>query len=116
MVSNYKTIFERVADGELEAEKVYEDPEIFVIKDKFPKAPVHLLIITKKVISDLQTMAVEDLPLLGKIVVVAQKMAQQFGLAEKGYRLTVNNGMNAGQTIYHLHFHLMGGGLLGEMA
>jgi histidine triad (HIT) family protein len=110
-----KTIFEKIIDGELPGEKVYEDDKIVAIKDKFPKAPVHLLIITRKVIPDLQTMKEEDLPLIGEVVKVAQKLAKQFDLEEEGYRLLVNHGPDAGQTIYHLHFHLMGGRPLGPM-
>lgn len=111
-----KTLFEKIIDGELQAEKVYEDSQIVAIKDKYPKAPVHLLIITRKVIGDLQSMQPEDYPLLGEIVRVAQKLAVQFDVAEEGYRLLVNSGPNAGMTIYHLHFHLLGGRPLGPMA
>jgi histidine triad (HIT) family protein len=109
-----KTLFEKIIDGELPAEKVYEDAQIVVIKDKYPKAPVHLLIIPKKVIPDLQSVQHEDLQLMGVIVRVAQELAKKFEL-EDGYRLLVNNGPDAGQTIYHLHFHLLGGRPLGAM-
>ena len=110
-----KTLFEKIIDGELPAEKVYEDAKIVAIKDKHPKAPVHLLIIPRKVIPDLQTMKSEDFPLIGEIVRVAQKLAKDFELEEDGYRLLVNNGPDAGQTIFHLHFHLLGGRPLGSM-
>ena len=110
-----KTLFEKIIGGELPAEKVYEDERIVAIKDIAPKAPVHLLIIPRKVIPDLQTLQKEDFPLLGEIVVVAQKLAKKFDLAESGYRLLVNNGPDAGQTIFHLHFHLLGGAPLGRM-
>jgi histidine triad (HIT) family protein len=106
------TIFERIIGGELPADKVYEDDDILAIKDLYPKAPVHLLIITKKVIPDLQSLQPEDYPLLGKLVAVAQKLASEFGI-EKGYRLITNNGAAAGQSIHHLHFHLVGGGSWG---
>jgi histidine triad (HIT) family protein len=109
-----KTIFEKIIDNELPGEKVYEDEKIVVIKDKHPKAPVHLLLIPKKVIPDLQSVKEEDLPLIGKIVQVAQKLAKELEL-EEGYRLLVNNGPEAGQTIFHLHFHLLGGRPLGSM-
>lgn len=110
-----KTLFERIIDGELPAEKVYEDSQIVAIKDKYPKAPVHLLIITRKVIEDLQSVQPEDLPLMAEVVRVAQLLAKQFGVDEEGYRLLVNNGPDAGQEIYHLHFHLLGGRPLGAM-
>lgn len=110
-----KTIFEKIIDGELPAEKVYEDDQLIAIKDKFPKAPVHLLIITKKAIPNIESMADADLALLSAIFGLARKLAQEFGLDEKGYRLLINNGPYAGQTIPHLHFHLLGGRPLGPM-
>ena len=113
MESGRKTIFEQILAGELPAKRVYENDVLFVIHDKYPKAPVHLLIIPKKVIRDLQSMEEADFPLLGEVVKVAQKLVVDFGL--NGYRLVVNNGVHAGQTIFHLHFHLLGGHLLGAM-
>lgn len=110
-----KTIFEKIIDEELPSEKVYEDDQILVIKDKYPKAPVHLLIITKKVIADIQSLKEEDLPLIGEVFRVAQQLAKEFNLEEGGYRLLVNNGPNAGQMINHIHFHLLGGRPLGPM-
>jgi histidine triad (HIT) family protein len=110
-----QTIFDKIINGELPAEKIYEDEYVVVIKDKYPKAPVHLLIITRKAIPDVQSIKDEDLPLIGVVFKVAQKLAKQFNLEEEGYRLLVNNGPDAGQTIYHLHFHLLGGRPLGSM-
>jgi histidine triad (HIT) family protein len=110
-----KTLFEKIIEGELQAEKVYEDEKLVAIKDKHPKAPVHLLIIPKKPIPDLQSMQPEDLPLVSEIVRVAQKLAKEYEVEEDGYRLLVNNGPDAGQTIFHLHFHLLGGRPLGSM-
>lgn len=110
-----KTLFEKIIDGELPAEKVYEDEKIVVIKDKYPKAPVHLLIIPRKAIPGIQAVEEEDLPLIAAICRVAQKLAIEFDIAEEGYRLLVNQGPDAGQTIFHLHFHLLGGRPLGEM-
>lgn len=109
------TLFEKIIARELPADIIYEDDELIAIQDKFPKAPVHLLIIPKKVIPDIQSMEKSDYPLLGKIVEVAQKLASQFKLLPDGYRLLVNNGTGAGQTIFHLHFHLLGGRQLGAM-
>ncbi len=110
-----KTLFEKIIERELPAKIVFENEQIIAIEDKYPKAPVHLLIIPKKVIPDLQSMQKQDFPLLGEITAVAQKLAEQFNLVEGGYRLLVNNGMHAGQTIFHLHFHLLGGKALGGM-
>jgi histidine triad (HIT) family protein len=110
-----KTIFEKIINGELPCEKVFENERVIAIKDIQPKAPVHILIVPKKVIASIQEMAPKDFPLLGEIVKAAQEIAVKFKL-DQGYRLVVNNGLFAGQTIPHLHFHLLGGSALGEMA
>jgi histidine triad (HIT) family protein len=108
------TIFGKIIKGELPAEKLFENERILAIKDKYPVAPVHILIMPKKEIPDLQSLAPEDLPLLSEICAVAQKLAREFGI-EKGYRLLTNNGSDAGQVIFHLHFHLIGGKHLGHI-
>lgn len=110
-----KTIFEKIIDGELPSEKLYEDERVIAIKDKYPQAPVHILIIPKKVIPDIQSVEEEDLSLISEIIKVAQALARKFNLVEDGYRLLVNNGPDAGQIIYHLHFHLLGGKQLGPI-
>lgn len=107
------TVFSKIINGEIEADKVYEDEKILVIKDINPVAPIHLLIIPKKPIEDLQSVTKEDLPLIGEVILVAQKLAKQLKI-EKGYRLVTNNGKGAGQSILHLHFHLIGGTLMKE--
>jgi len=109
------TIFGKIIAGEIPAEKVYEDDHILAIKDINPKAPVHILIIPKKEIPDIQSVTEEDLPLIGEVIRVAQKLAKENDILE-GYRLLVNNGPLAGQSIFHLHFHLIGGSKLGPMA
>lgn len=103
------TLFEKIITGDLPAEKVFENEHILAIKDKFPKAPVHLLIIVKKVITDFQSLQPEDFHLLGEVAKAAQQLAAEFGV-EEGYRLITNNGAAGGQSIFHLHFHLIGGG------
>jgi histidine triad (HIT) family protein len=108
------SIFKKIIDGELPAEKVFESETILAIKDKYPIAPVHILIMPKKEINSVQDMEEKDLHLMGEMVEVAQKLAKEFGI-EKGYRLLTNNGSNAGQTIFHLHLHLIGGKKLGPM-
>lgn len=110
-----KTLFEKIISGELPAEKVYEDDKIVAIKDKFPKAPVHLLIITRKPIPNLQSVSSEDFSLIGEVFRVAQKLAKEFGVEEEGFRIVVNNGPHSGQEIQHLHFHLLGGRPLRSM-
>lgn len=109
------TIFGRIIQGELPAEKVFENERIIAIKDLYPLAAVHLLIMPKKEIKDFQSLDAADLPLIAEIVQVAQQLAKEFGVAD-GYRFLTNNGPSAGQTIFHLHFHLIGGRPLGPMA
>ncbi len=109
-----ETIFTKIIRGELPADKVFENERVIAIKDIHPCAPVHLLIISKKVIPDLQSAAAGDLPLIGEMMTVAQQLAEKFGITD-GYRLLTNNGAPAGQTIFHLHFHLIGGRRLGPL-
>lgn len=108
------TIFGKIIKGELPAEKVFENDRIIAFKDLYPVAPVHLLIVPKKEIPDLQSVQPEDLPLIAEMTSVAQQLAVQFGIQD-GYRLLTNNGKNAGQVIFHLHFHLIGGHVLGKI-
>ena len=108
------TIFGKIIRGELPAKRVFENDRLLVIEDLYPVAPVHLLLIPKAEIPDLQSLASKDLSLMGEIVAVAQQMAIQYGVQD-GYRLLTNNGSSAGQTIFHLHFHLIGGRALGAM-
>lgn len=108
------TIFGKIIRKEIPSEIVFENERILAIKDINPAAPTHLLIIPKKEIKDLQSVEKKDIPLVGEAIQVAQKLAEEFGIAE-GYRLLVNNGAPAGQTIFHLHFHLLGGRSLGKM-
>ena len=109
------TVFGKIIRGELPSEKIFENERILVIKDKYPVATVHLLLMPKKEIATLQALSSEDLPLITEIVTLAQKLAEEFGIAE-GYRLVTNSGEEAGQTIFHLHFHLIGGRRLFHLA
>lgn len=109
------TIFAKIIAGEMPADRVFENDRILVIKDLFPKAPVHLLIMPKKAIPNLQSVSSEDLSLVSEMIAVAQRLAEEFEI-EEGYRLIVNNGAEAGQSVSHLHFHLVGGKQLGGMA
>jgi histidine triad (HIT) family protein len=108
------TIFGKIIDGSLPSKKVFENERILAIEDIQPEAPVHILIMPKKPIPGLQEIKEEDLALVGEIVQVAQKLAAELGI-EKGYRLLTNNGAGAGQTVFHLHFHLLGGRPLGKL-
>lgn len=102
------SLFSRIIAGEIPSEMVYQDELVVVIKDIHPVAPVHLLIIPRKEIVNLQAMEEEDFPLLAHIGKVAQELAETFDVVS-GYRLLTNSGKNAGQTVWHLHFHLIGG-------
>lgn len=102
------TVFGKIIKGELPCEKVYEDEIIIAFKDIAPAAPVHILIMPKKEIANLQALQPEDYYLLGEIARVAQKLAEEYDVVD-GYRLITNSGSEAGQTVFHLHFHLLGG-------
>ncbi len=108
------TIFSKIIKGEIPSDKVFENERILAFKDINPVAPVHLLIIPKKEIPDLQSVSSEDLSLISEMVVVAQQLAKEFGV-EDGYRLITNNGVPSGQQVFHLHFHLLGGRKLGAL-
>jgi histidine triad (HIT) family protein len=108
------TVFGKIISGEIPCEKLYEDDKMIAIKDLYPKAPIHILIIPKKEYKDLQSLPKEDVGIVGEVVLVAQKLAKEFKI-EDNYRFLTNNGTGAGQSIFHLHFHLMGGRTLGEM-
>lgn len=109
-----KSIFSRILEGELPCEKVYETEDILAFKDIEPVAPIHILIIPKKQIKDIQSIEKEDMHLIPKLVSAAHEIADSLGIAD-GYRLLTNNGASAGQTVFHLHFHLIGGRDLGTL-
>lgn len=109
------TIFGRIIAGELPADKVFENEHIVAFKDINPAAPIHILIMPKKEIKDLQSLQPQDFSLIGEIIAVAQELAVRFQIAD-GYRLLTNNGAPAGQSVFHLHFHLIGGKHLGPVA
>lgn len=106
------TLFEEIIEGKRPADKVYENEHLIAIKDINPAAPVHLLIILRKPIPDLQSL--KDYELMGEVAKAAQHLAKEFGI-EEGYRLITNNGSPAGQSIFHLHFHLLGGRGMGRL-
>ena len=108
------TVFSQIIKGKLPAEKVYESDSLIVIKDVNPLAPVHLLLIPKKEYSSLQEIPKEDLYIIQEIVEVAIDLSKKFKVADN-YRLLTNIGKEAGQTIFHLHFHLIGGKTLGSI-
>ena len=110
------TIFQEIIDGKIPCQKVFENEEIIAFHDIAPHAPVHILIVPKKPIKGFQDLKEEDMSLLKEVAKVAQTLAKKFKI-EGGYRLVTNNGVDAGQTVFHLHFHLIGGGKLkGQLA
>lgn len=102
------SIFTRIINGEIPADKVYEDDDCICIKDISPKAPVHLLLIPRKPIPRLVDATAEDQALLGSLMVKAGEIAKENGVGD-AFRLIVNNGAEAGQTVFHLHLHILGG-------
>ncbi|MGD0795602.1 MAG: histidine triad nucleotide-binding protein [Dehalococcoidales bacterium] len=102
-------IFCRIIRGEIPSKIVYEDEDVLVFPDINPITPVHLLIVTRKHIPSLAAMTDTETPLIGKMVKAANKLAREHGIAENGYRLTINSGPDAGQIVPHLHMHFMGG-------
>ena len=104
-----KTIFQKIIDKEIPSEILYEDDLCVVIKDIAPKAPVHLLVIPKKLITKLSESSDEDSQLLGHLMTIVKKMAKEFEI-DDAFNVVINNGENAGQTVFHLHLHILGGG------
>jgi histidine triad (HIT) family protein len=103
-----KTIFKRIIDGEIPAKIVYQDDRCLAFHDIAPQAPTHVIVIPKKEIASLDAVTEEDAPLLGHLVVVVHRLARELKL-DQGYRVVVNCGPHAGQSVDHLHFHLLGG-------
>ncbi len=104
-----KSVFEMILDKEIESEIIYEDDDIFSIKDINPVARIHLLIIPKKRINTINNLSDEDTLLVGKMVQVAKDLAKKYEIDESGYRLIFNTNDDGGQTVYHIHLHLIGG-------
>lgn len=103
------TIFGKIIRGEIPAEKVYEDDDVLAFKDINPAAPVHILVIPKRRVVNLLEATEEDERLMGKVMLTARKVAIEAGLEEDGFRLVINNGAGVGQTVFHLHAHVLGG-------
>jgi len=103
------TIFTKIINREIPAQIVFENDEIIAINDINPQAPVHILIIPKKVIPTINDLMPEDAELIGKMFLVAKQIAKEKGIDQQGYRLVFNVNEGAGQTVFHIHLHLMGG-------
>lgn len=108
-----KTLFQKIADREIPAKIVFEDEQCFAIEDINPQAPVHILVIPKRVISRLGNAEASDAALLGHLLVCAGTIARERGIDASGFRTIINSGRDAGETVPHLHVHLLGGRALG---
>ncbi len=108
-------IFCKIARGEIPSQKVYEDDDIFGFADIHPQAPVHCLFIPKAHTPTLNQATPADAALLGRMMLAAAKVAQEKGVAEKGYRVLMNVNPDGGQVVFHVHLHLMGGRAMGKM-
>lgn len=101
------TVFEKIARREIPADIIYEEDDFLAFRDVNPQAPVHLLIIPKRCIPRLSAAGDGDAALIGRMVLAAKKIARQLGAQESGYRLVINNGPDAGESLPHLHIHLL---------
>lgn len=103
------TLFEKIVRREIPAKIVYEDDEVIAVHDVSPQAPVHVLIIPKKVIVRVGAADKSNADLLGKLLLAAGQVARSLGVNDSGFRLVINHGPDAGETVPHLHVHLLGG-------
>ena len=104
-----ETIFSKIIRREIPATIVYETDNVLAFRDIAPKAPTHIVIIPKKPLSDVASAKVEDRALLGDLLLAGAEIARREGVSDKGYRLVINTGENGGQTVFHLHMHLLAG-------
>ena len=104
-----QSIFEKILVGEISSEIIYEDDFVFAINDINPVARIHMLVIPKKRIDTLNQMNEEDTALLGHMILIAKNLAKEQKIDDTGYRILMNTNSDAGQTVYHIHLHLIGG-------
>ena len=104
-----KTLFEKIVAREIPAQIVFEDDLVLAIRDIRPQAPVHVLIFPKRALPRIAEATPADHPLLGHLLLKAAEVADQVGLKQGGYRLVINNGPDGGETVPHLHCHILGG-------
>ena len=107
------TLFERIIAREIPAKIIFEDDEVLAFHDVNPQAPVHVLIVPKRVVPRLNDSSASDQPLLGKLIFTAAKLARELAISESGYRVVINSGPDAGESVPHLHVHLLGKRSLG---
>jgi histidine triad (HIT) family protein len=104
-----ETIFSKIIKGEIPATFVYQDDDVVAFKDINPAAPVHILIVPREFILNATEVTEANAHIIGKMFLAARKIAEEQGLAENGYRLVMNNGVDGGQSVFHMHLHLLGG-------
>ncbi len=102
-------LFCKVSSGDIPAEKVHDDGELFAIKDINPAAPTHVLVIPHRHIETILDLGPDDEKMVGKMYTVAKNLAQEAGIADDGYRVVANCNRDGGQSVYHIHFHVLGG-------
>ena len=108
-------VFCRIVAGDIPADIVYQDKELLAFRDINPQAPTHILIIPKAHIPSLNDITAKHQALMGRVVLLARDLAKKEGISDKGYRLAVSTGADAGQLVPHVHFHLLGGRKLSDM-
>ncbi len=102
-------VFCRIISGNIPSDMIYKDEKVVAFRDVHPIAPVHILIVPRRHIAGVGDLAQEDAGLVGHMVLIARRLAEQEQIAESGYRLVVNSGADGGQAVMHLHLHLIGG-------
>ncbi len=102
-------LFCKIVKHEIPARTVYEDEDVFAFEDINPQAPVHILIIPKEHFASLNDVPEEKREILGRILILAKRIAREKGLGERGYRIVLNTEKDSGQEVFHIHFHLLGG-------
>ena len=110
-----ETLFSRIVSGDIPADIVYQDDLVTAFRDINPQAPTHILVVPNHVVPTAAHIRDEDEPALGRMILVASRLAAEEGIAEDGYRLIMNCGRDGGQEVWHLHLHLLGGRHLGRM-
>ncbi len=106
-------IFCKIASGEIPSKEVYSDDEFYAFRDVNPQAPVHILLVPRKHVDRIVEFDEGDAPLIGRMILVANKIAESEGLGDKGFRYVLNCNEQGGQTVFHVHVHILGGRYMG---
>ncbi len=106
-------LFCKIATGQIPSKIVYQDQDVVAFEDINPQAPHHVLLIPRRHIASMSDLTLEDGPILAKLFIAAQELAHQMDIDESGFRFLTNVGPDSGQSVFHLHFHLLGGRRLG---